>query len=105
MKKFFFALLVGLLFGGLLYVQQYCPEQIPESINAVSQKIVSKWDIFYNASHQMVAEHGLHVSFGIYGKVIISALVVFFSLWMSLAVLLGFRGFFRDFFSFFPLRK
>jgi hypothetical protein len=105
MKKFLFSLLVGLIMGGLLYMGQYQENRLPENLKPPVMKITEHWHQCSSSFVTLINEHGLPLSISGLAFVIAGALSVFLAVWLVLSVVLGFRGFLRDFFSFFPLGK
>jgi hypothetical protein len=106
MKKFFFSLILVSLWIGALYFVGQRPESVPEAIRVPLEKCSA------SVQDQMGALEGYCASKGFecepwtaQKKLAMMGGISFLGLWFSLSVILGIRGFFRDFFSFFPLRK
>jgi hypothetical protein len=107
MKKFLFSLIfVGAWAATLAFYGQQ-PESFPKEIGPhVSRCSASVQNMMGDTQHFLSA-HGLGLAWPWSEQMNLAVMAgfTFLSLWMILSIVFGFRGFFRDFFSFFPLRK
>lgn len=98
-------MLLGLLFGALLFVHQQQIPELPAVLRCFSSQCWLFWTAFYQIIAQFARDHGLQCGMRLELHPYLGALALGLGCWILLSIILGFRGFFRDFLIFFPLKK
>ena len=98
-------MLLGLLFGASLFVHQQKISQLPAILRLFSSECWLFWTETYRIIGQLARDHGLRCGMRLELHPYLGALVLGLGCWILLSIILGFRGFFRDFLIFFPLKK
>lgn len=93
------------LWGAALWFYQSQPELFPEAVQGHVAKCSNGALSVMSKAQDVLKAQGFELQWSAQTKVLILAGVSFLLLWIALSILLGLKGFFKDFFSFFPLSK
>ena len=97
-------MIIGLIFGAFMYINQHPTLEIPEFLSLLGSKCWGFWVVAYQFLGKIGHDHGLHLGLKGDSQPYIGAIFLGCVLWFLLSIVFGIKGFLRDFGLFFPLR-